>query len=157
MYLVLTRCLNNISVISDKIKHEQPNNNVLTKLQQSVNSLYLKVTTAWKRYSALLTEAENKVGSIIGDRFLKIFSAKSIETKDKFLTGIEKMYYTKEEQVAFTAKEYIAPLRQEIANPQSAASRTLQRYLSNYERINAIRLADIREKNFVDYVETMMQ
>lgn len=33
---------------------------------------------------------------------MKIFKSKSIEEKDKFLTGIEKMYYTKEEQIRFT-------------------------------------------------------
>jgi hypothetical protein len=87
MYLILTRCLNNISVINDKIKHEKPLP-LLTRLQENVRTLYEKITTAWKRYSSLLTEVENKMGSIISDRFLKIFKSKSIETKDRFLTGI---------------------------------------------------------------------
>lgn len=50
--------------------------------------LYDKITTAWNRYAKMLTEFENKIGSIINDRFMKIFKSKSIEIKDKFLTGI---------------------------------------------------------------------
>lgn len=131
MYLILTRCLNNISVINDKIKNEKPFP-ILFNLQLTVKSLYAKITTSWKRYSNMLTEAENKVGSIIGDRFMKIFKSKSIETKDKFLTGIEKMYYTKEEQISFTAREYITPLLEEIVQPTSPVSKKLIKYLSNY-------------------------
>lgn len=77
MYLILTRCLNNISVINDKIKHEETLS-ILKKQLESVKTLYNKITKAWKRYSANLTEQENKVGSIIGDRFKKIFKSKTL-------------------------------------------------------------------------------
>ena len=56
MYLVLTRCLNNISVINDKIENEKRYTNLLKKLQENVRSLYDKITTAWNRYAKMLTE-----------------------------------------------------------------------------------------------------
>jgi hypothetical protein len=78
MYLILTRCLNNISVINDKIEHQKEI--PILKIQfDSVKSLYKKITTSWKKYSENLTEQENKLGSIIGDRFKKIFKSKVIE------------------------------------------------------------------------------
>jgi hypothetical protein len=50
----------------------------------------------------MLTTSENKITSIISDRFAKIFKSKSLELKDRFLVGNEKLYYTKEEQLKFT-------------------------------------------------------
>jgi hypothetical protein len=47
---------------------------------------------------------ENKVGSIISDRFLKIFKSESIKEKDRFLVGIETSEYSKQEQIEFTEK-----------------------------------------------------
>jgi hypothetical protein len=107
MYLILTRCLNNISVINDKVEHEKKGKDILVKLQENVKDLYERIIQTWNRYAKILTEQENKLGSIINDRFMKIFKSKSIEIKDKFLTGIEKIYYTKDEQIKFTDEEYI--------------------------------------------------
>ncbi len=49
-----------------------------------------------------LKNQEDKISSIVGDRFGKIFKSESIKTKDKFLTGIENIEFKKEEQIWFT-------------------------------------------------------
>ena len=87
----------------------------------------------WKKYSDELTKAENKVSSIISDRFSKIFNKKNIEQKDNFLVGIENIYYTKEEQINFTDKEYITPLLFQLkSKEQPAAAKKVKNYLSHY-------------------------
>ena len=78
MYLILTRCLNNISVINDMMENEKQHSHLLKKLQDNVKNLYELITKAWSRYAKLLTVCENKVTSIISDRFMKIFKSKSI-------------------------------------------------------------------------------
>jgi phosphopantetheine adenylyltransferase len=103
MYLLITRCLNNISVINDKLIKEK-NAYVITNLKDTVNTLYEKIQVTWFKYSKKLTEMENKMGSIISDRFLKIFKSESIKEKDRFLVGIETSEYTKQEQIEFTEK-----------------------------------------------------
>ena len=55
MYLILTRCLNNISVINDKIENEKKYTNILKKLQDNVKFLYDKITKAWDKYAKMLT------------------------------------------------------------------------------------------------------
>lgn len=99
-----------------------------------------------------MTSVENKVTSIISDKFSKIFNRKSIEEKDKFLVGIENMYYTKEEQINFTDKEYIAPLKNEFHQPTSALTKRVKNYLSHYVEINNIRLTDLNKRTFEEYV-----
>ena len=97
------------------------------------------------------------MGSIIGDRFLKIFKSKSIETKDRFLTGIEKIYYSKEEQIEFTDEEYIKQLKGEIKAEAGPIARRLKDYLSHYAEINAIKLADLKQRSFEEYVQMILQ
>lgn len=80
MYLLCTRCKNNISVINDKIKKENKEIEFLAQnLYQTVKKLYQKIEEAWRKYSNMLTQLENKVSSIISDRFTKIFNRKSLE------------------------------------------------------------------------------
>ena len=50
MYLILTRCLNNISVINDKIAKEKQST-ALAKLQGDVNLVYRQIVKAHQRYS----------------------------------------------------------------------------------------------------------
>ena len=103
MYLLITRCLNNISVINDKLVKEK-NAYVINNLKETVNNLYEKIQGTWSKYSKKLTEMESKMGSIISDRFLKIFKSESIKEKDRFLVGIETSEYSKQEQIDFTEK-----------------------------------------------------
>lgn len=104
-----------------------------------------------------MTSIENKVTSIISDKFSKIFNRKSIEEKDKFLVGIENMYYTKEEQINFTDKEYIAPLKNEFRQSTSSLTKRVKNYLSHYLEINNIRLTDLNKRTFEEYVEMILQ
>ena len=47
MYLLLTRCLNNISVINDKIAKYGKKSHLLEKLQNNVHNIYNMVTKEW--------------------------------------------------------------------------------------------------------------
>jgi len=57
------------------------------------------VVSIWEKYGKLLTSEENKFGAIVGDRLTRIFNSKSIEEKDRFLTGVERVDFSKREQV----------------------------------------------------------
>jgi hypothetical protein len=61
----------------------------------------------FKQYADALTEQENYISAIVGDRVSRIFSPNSIRTKDKFLTGVEGLEFTKQEQIDYTCKNYI--------------------------------------------------
>lgn len=104
-----------------------------------------------------MTSVENKVSSIISDKFSKIFNKKSIEEKDKFLVGIENMYYTKEEQISFTDMMYITPLMTDFHQSTSALTKRVKNYLSHYVEINNIRLTDLNKRTFEEYVEMILQ
>lgn len=121
---------------------------IAQNLYQTVKQLYERIEINWKKYSNLLTNVENKVSSIISDKFSKIFNRKSIEEKDKFLVGIESMYYTKEEQINFTDKEYITPLMSEFNQSNTALTKRVKNYLSHYVEINNIRLTDLNKRTF---------
>lgn len=54
------------------------------------------------------------MGSIIGDRFTKIFNNSEIKLKDKFLVGIENHEFSKTDQIKFTYDKYIFPSLEEI-------------------------------------------
>lgn len=47
----------------------------------------------------MLTKMENKVTSVIGDFFRKKVKSKEFEEKDRFLTGIEIVNYSKAQQI----------------------------------------------------------
>lgn len=87
MYLLSTRCLNNMSVINDEMERYKDNKTILS-LYNTVKDLYKKILENWQEFSLSLTKMEDKVGSIIADRFLKIFSKESIKEKDRYLGGI---------------------------------------------------------------------
>ena len=157
MYLLLTRCLNNISVINDKLESEKQHTRLLRKLQDNVKSLYELITKAWSRYAKLLTVCENKVTSIISDRFMKMFKSKSIEVKDRFLTGIEKIEYTKEEQIKYTDIEYIDDVRKALKQEPVSASKKVNNYLAHYAEINMIKLSDLKHRSFEEYVDVILQ
>lgn len=158
MYLLCTRCKNNISVINDKLKKENKEHLFIAQnLYQTVKQLYERIELSWKKYSNLLTNVENKVSSIISDKLSKIFNRKTIEEKDKFLVGIESMYYTKEEQINFTDKEYITPLMSEFKQANTALAKRVKNHLSHYVEINNIRLTDLNKRTFEEYVEMILQ
>ena len=58
------------------------------------------------KYSTLLTQCENKITSMFGDFFSKRFNSEVFTEKDRFLTGIEIINYSKDEQINFTIKYY---------------------------------------------------
>ena len=88
---------------------------------------------------------------------MKIFKSKSLERKDKFLTGIEKMYYTKEEQVKFTDQEYIPAVLKGMREEPAKSVKIVRNYLSHYVEINRVKLSDLKQRSFKEYVEMILQ
>ena len=64
------------------------------------------------------------------------------------MVGIETMYYTKEEQINYTDKDYITPLMNEINQSNSALTKRVKNHLSHYVEINNIRLTDLNKRTF---------
>lgn len=57
--------------------------------------LYKEVAKKFFYYCEELKKQEDKVSSIIEDRFGKMFKSTSFKEKDKFLTGVENIDFTK--------------------------------------------------------------
>lgn len=105
MYLLSSRCFINMSfVLNDFVDSSNP---IVTNLKKTVQALYKDVSRKFETYCVELKKQEDKISSIVGDRFGKIFKSESIKTKDKFLTGIENIEFKKEEQIWFTYENYI--------------------------------------------------
>ena len=109
-----------------------------------MEDLYETVSKKFQHYSQLLTEKENKMGSIIGDRFSKIFNNSEIKMKDKYLGGIENLEFSKNEQIKFTFDKYIHPSLEEIVNK----NKTVHTYMSKYVPINLIEISDLNNIKF---------
>lgn len=64
------------------------------------------------------------------DWFKKRFSKADFERKDRFLTGIQKIEYTKEDQIRFTCDYYRDNMKQKIAKVKNldAVVRRLNKY-----------------------------
>lgn len=105
MYLLSSRCFINMSfVLNDFV---DSNNPIVLNLKKTVQALYKDVSKIFEKYCIELKNQEDKISSIVGDRFGKIFKSESIKIKDKFLTGIENIEFKKEEQIWFTYQHYI--------------------------------------------------
>ena len=73
------------------------------------------------------------------------------------LTGIEKIEYTKEEQIKYTDTEYIDDVRKALRQEPVAASKRVSNYLSHYVEINKIKPGDLKHRSFEEYVEVILQ
>lgn len=142
MYLLISRCFFNMSFVMDQLEHE--NHAIVQNLKRTVEDLYETVGKKFQHYSQLLTEKENKMGSIIGDRFSKIFNNSEIKMKDKYLGGIENLEFSKNEQIKFTFDKYIHPSLEEIVNK----NKTVHTYMSKYVPINLIEISDLNNIKF---------
>ncbi len=100
-------------------------------LQKTIQELYNEVTKAWSDYSKKLTAQEDKILSIIGDKFSSIFNNNERKSKDNFLIGIETIDYKKNEQIAFTFEKYIKNLINNIKIFGSTSVK-IKEYLQHY-------------------------
>lgn len=76
--------------------------------------------------SAKLTQSEDKVKSRLFDFFSRNINKQSYQRKDKFMAGIEKLEYSKEEQIDFTFsyyEQYIKGTLDSISNIKSTIKR----------------------------------
>ncbi len=58
MYLLATRCYNNMSPVYLEYK-EAENSEIIKQLSLNMHKLYQELTVKWERYSYLLTQKEN--------------------------------------------------------------------------------------------------
>ena len=90
MYLLATRCLNNISPIN--FEYEKRNNNpIIQDIHYGVSKLYKDVVETWQKYCNLLTSKENEKMVMLKDWFSKKISDSEMKIKDRYLTGVENM------------------------------------------------------------------
>lgn len=135
--------MSNIRFSINQEKHE-----VINIISKTVKSLYNVVTQKFNFYSEKLQKVEDKVASIIGDRFSDIFNSKNKKIKDQFLGGIEVQRdqnqnngqraagHTKQEQIAFTYEAYILPMTEEKKKKKQYG--LLIKKLQAYRQINRI-------------------
>jgi hypothetical protein len=62
------------------------------------------------------------------------------------------VYYTKQEQINFTDKEYITSLIGSINQTNAIVSKKVKNYLSHYVEINNIKIEDLNKRSFEEYV-----
>ena len=93
MYLLSARCFFNMSFVKDQLEHE--NHPIVQNLKRTVQDVYESVCQKFNQYSSALTKKESQIGSIIGDRFSKIFNGSEMKEKDKFLVGLENIEFKK--------------------------------------------------------------
>ncbi len=67
------------------------------------------------------------------------------------------MYYSKAEQIEFTDEEYIKHLKGEIKSEQGPIAKRVKNYLNHYVEINSIKLGDLKQRSFEEYVEMILQ
>jgi len=70
MYLISTRCLNNISPIND-LYNKRKENPIIKDIHYEVSKLYNDVMNTWMKYSQILTSKENEKFVILADWFSK--------------------------------------------------------------------------------------
>jgi hypothetical protein len=128
-------------VLKDFVDSRNP---IVLNLKNTVESLYKQISEVFYRYSSSLTAQESRFSSIIGDRLGRIFHPNHLSTKDKFLTGLETIEFSKEEQIEYTYSNYIKQL---IVHNNCQNTGVIDR-LSNYREINEIKVEDLRNKIF---------
>ena len=103
---------------------------MINNLNKQINKLYSQIHKKFLNYSEKLTENENKKMSMVSDWFSKKWSNRDFKEKDRYLTGIEKIEYTKEEQINFTSHYYTTNLKEIIAKSKNSVS--IQNRLNSY-------------------------
>lgn len=86
MYLLISRCYCNLSFLKCDI--ENLDYYTAEKLKERVKDMEKKVNNRFQKYGEKLTQIENQLGSMISDRFLKIFNRKIMDTRNKYLVGV---------------------------------------------------------------------
>ena len=67
------------------------------------------------------------------------------------------MYYTKEEQIAFTDDAYISVIKDHIKGEPEKAAKRVRNYLSHYADINNVKRENLKERSFREYVDMILQ
>jgi hypothetical protein len=86
-----------------------------------------------------LFDIESKGSEIFKDAFSKLFSSTTFKEKDKYLTNIEGIDFTREDQVRFTYEKYLVDVINELkGNPDD--ERQMKNKFKAYRQINEIKL-----------------
>lgn len=120
------------------------NHEVVKALTETVRFLYSKVKEKFYMYDRYLKKIEEKISSVISDRWKSIFSSEEKEMKDNLLNGLEKYDYQKEDQLKFTFEHYI----KEIINRIEPKNHRVVNFLEKYIEINMITEKEYKGKKF---------
>lgn len=129
------------------------NKELISNLKEQIKRLYDQVQTKFIDFSEKLTKNENKVGSIVMDWFSKKINKNQFNEKDRFLTGIERIEYTKAEQIRFTVVHYEDKIRETIIKYKNISS--IVKKMDKYSSIMEVELDTLTKKgiNFEEYVQ----
>lgn len=131
MYLLLTRCHNNMSPINEKYERHKDSKSVRSLFEQ-IKPLYGRVYLKWIAYCSSLTEQENHKTEMLKDFFTKRIWKAENDMKDKFLTGIEGIDYSKEDQIKYTYSAYIATVMNDLQGSGTVV-KSVQAQLQKYK------------------------
>ena len=108
---------------------------------KETKKLYEDVRFEFGRTAEKLKQAEDRMSSMIFDRFAKTFKQSEYDNKERLMTGIIGLDLTIEEQMDYTMKKYHDEIGVLLRNPKGRTQRfthfahKLDRYLENYETI----------------------
>lgn len=80
-------------------------------------------------YDNYLLKIEEKISSVISDRWKSIFNSEEKEKKDKLMNGLEKYDYKKEEQIRFTYDHYVKQIITRIEPKNHSVVSFLEKYV----------------------------
>jgi hypothetical protein len=90
-----------------------------------------------------LTQSEGKVQSMVFDWFSKKLAKDNFERRDKFMTGIEKLEYSKDEQIDFTCSYYDDHIKDRLSGINNVKS--IVKRLENYRRLMKVEMPTLRK------------
>jgi hypothetical protein len=145
-----------VSPIQYELENRLKNKEMIRNLNDQITPLYNQVRSKFLEFSEKLTKTENKWGSIIGDFFKKTVSKTSFSEKDNFLTGIEVINYSKDQQIDYTFAYYTANIQNKL-QPVNNLSNVVKR-LNHYVQINKItrQQLDEQKKEFIAAVKDIL-
>lgn len=120
-----------MSPINEKYERHKDSKSVRSLFEQ-IKPLYGRVYLKWIAYCSSLTEQENHKTEMLKDFFTKRIWKAENDMKDKFLTGIEGIDYSKEDQIKYTYSAYIATVMNDLQGSGTVV-KSVQAQLQKYK------------------------
>ena len=81
---------------------QQYDEQISALFNKEISKLSQKVKAKFEQVSSLLRESESSLTSIIKEKMTKLVNKGSLTNRDRYLTGVEGLDYSRKEQVDFT-------------------------------------------------------